>query len=223
MLISLSRASYKRAPEVRRLACSRQTLLNIPEMLDMPMSHRFILASMALCLPCSFALAQATPKAGAFEIGIDATLSHTLDGDHATSIGLIDQLLRVGYFLTPHVSVESGLTLSYQSIEGSSGLFTAVQAGVLLNQSAEEKRLQLYLHPYAVLSSVRFSADVSIEGPYSSTVTRTGLGLGAGMRIPLATRLASRLEAQFDRMESVFGAAGKNNLHLALGISYLTK
>jgi hypothetical protein len=193
------------------------------ETLDMSMSHRSILASIALCLPCSSILAQATPKAGAFEIGIDATLSRTLGGDHATSIALPDQLLRVGYFLTPHVSVESALTLSYQSIEGSSGLFTAVQAGVLLNRSADQKRPQLYLHPYAVVSSVRFSADASIEGPYRSTVTRTGFGLGTGIRIPLAARLASRLEAQFDRVESVFGAEGQNNLHLALGVSYLTR
>ena len=190
----------------------------------MKMSHDILACSIALVLlPMNAALTQSVTTRARFEFGTDVTLTKVLEGDHATSLQVPGQLLRVGYFILPNVSIETALGFQYAAIEGSSTSYTAAHLGVLINHNADSRRTQVYAHPYAALTSYHLSADAGRGEHFRRTVTNTGLGLGVGLRLPLSDRLASRIELQFEHLEAPTGLRGDKNLRLALGISYLTR
>ena len=134
-------------------------------------------------------LAAAVPAARAqsrpVELGIDGALSIGLEDPRVTVIAIPFQQFRIGFFTSPRTSIEPTLAINHISVADFDVTTIAVGLGVLFHMTPDRSRSQVYFRPFGGFSSV------SGEG---ASENGANLGLGAGIKSPFMSRLATRLE-----------------------------
>ena len=151
------------------------------------------------------------------EIGIDAGVTFGLGSPSLTVLSIPAQQIRLGFFVSPALSIEP--TFGLQSVSGGGVSFTAynVGAGLLYHFAPSRAASQFYVRPF--VNVVGFSGD----GPSSNSAV---FGVGGGLKVPLRDRIASRFEANVQSVErdNAIGAGGRDTaIGLLAGLSFYTR
>lgn len=176
--------------------------------------RKLSLATLLLALTAVQASAQSTAPRP-IELGIDAGVSIGLDDDAFTTIDIPVQAFRIGFPLSPRVSLEPKLRINVLTGEGDTFTTYRGELGLLYHLGSDRypgayHRAGLYLRPFAGI--VGFSNGESDSAGL--------LGAGVGYKIPLVSRLSSRFEANFAHY---FGDGDSNELGLLAGLSFFTR
>ena len=154
--------------------------------------------------------APATPTA--LELGVDATANIGLGDNSFTVISIPSGSLRVGFPMTPHISIEPRGALSVISGDGDTFTSYGLQVGLLYHlDDTKMQREGLYVRPALGLSGTS-------GGSGSSHNTFFG-GAGVGYKKPILAQLGARFEAAFYHN---FNNGSANQLELAAGLSWFT-
>jgi hypothetical protein len=158
------------------------------------------------------------------ELGIDGGVAISLDDPNTTAVSLPVQQFRVGFFVSPRVSLEPAVSFNYVNIEDfGSATDLSLDLGLLLHLSPDRTRSQMYLRPFAGINRVSAEADDELGGGDDSA-TQLSAGGGLGVKMPFAGgRLAGRLEAVFAHGFENDDFASRNQAGLAVGLSFLTR
>lgn len=154
------------------------------------------------------AAVETTPTA--LELGVDATADIGLSGDSFTDINIPSGTLRIGFPMSPRVSIEPKGRLGVISGGGSTVTTYRVEVGALYHfDQAAMQRSGFYVRPAAGISG--------FSGAGSSTTVF--LGIGAGLKKPILGQLGARYEAAFLQNLN-HGTASE--LELSAGLSWFT-
>lgn len=148
------------------------------------------------------------------EIGVDAGLAFALGGEGATIVSLPAQQIRVGFFTSNALSIEPSAGLSYSKTgKASSVISYGAGLAALYHFQTSRAVTQWFIKPQTALTIFNGSGE---------SQTRFQLGAGTGVKIPIADRLAWRIEASITHA-FVSGDAGDTNLlGFSTGLSFLT-
>jgi hypothetical protein len=138
---------------------------------------------------------------------MDAGITFGLGTPSITTIEIPAQQIRMGFFVSPALSIEPTFGLVSVSGGGVSGTVYNIGAGVLYHFSPSRAANQFYLRPF--LNVVGSSGG----GTSNSTAF---FGVGGGLKVPLRDRIASRFEANFAH------GNGNNAIGLLAGLSFYT-
>ena len=177
--------------------------------------RRIAFIGIAVLTLSSAAAAQAQKP---IELGVDGSLAFGLDSPRITTLSVPVQQLRVGFFVTPTVSIEPTGSLDYVHSGNNSGSVLNLGVGALFHLNAAQTEPQPYVRPF--LSVYRNSYDTPV-GDESNTAL--ALGAGVGVKIPFATRLAWRLEGAYAHRFKGGSIDSFDNLQLLFGLSYFTR
>jgi hypothetical protein len=148
------------------------------------------------------------------ELGVDAGLNSELTGTNKTTAFTAPlQQMRAGFFMSPTVSIEPTLALSTRSTSGvpnSSVTAYGIGIGMLWHLSESRAVNQMYVRPFLGFDGV------STSGASASAFS---FGAGFGVKIPVANRFATRLEANMSRTNAHNGVAAMSKLNLLAGLS----
>jgi hypothetical protein len=148
------------------------------------------------------------------ELGFDAGINSELSGTNkTTSFSAPLQQVRAGFFTSPKVEIEPTLALFTSSTSGvpnSSVTAYGIGAGLLWHLSENRTVNQMYIRPFLGFGGV------STGGASTSTFS---FGGGFGVKMPMANRFATRLEANMSRTNAHNGQAAMNRLNLLAGLS----
>lgn len=142
------------------------------------------------------------------EIGMDAGITFGLGTPSITTIQIPAQQIRMGFFLSPALSIEP--TFGLQSVSGGGTSFTVYNlgAGLLYHFSPSRAANQWYVRPFLNV--------VGTSGGGTSNSTAV-FGVGGGLKLPLRDRIASRFEANFQHGD------GNNAIGMLAGLSFYTR
>lgn len=166
------------------------------------------LAIFALSAPVSAQRATAGSASASPEVGMDAAVSFDLGTNGNTSFDIPAQRIRMGFFVSPELSIEPTLGLHRVSGTGSVSYYE-IGAGVLYHFSTSRAARQFYARPFLEVQGI------SVGGGTSNS--NTLFGIGGGMKVPLRDRIASRFEANFAH------GNGRDFVGLLAGLSFYTR
>ena len=142
------------------------------------------------------------------ELGVDGKIEHA---SGATTVNLPLALFRIGLFVSRQVSVEPFLNVN--SSHGGGSITTGrVGTGVLWHFTADTSGVQPYLRP---LVEYDFSS-VSVANRHT-TGGSTAVGVGLGLKLPLADRLRWRIEVAYA------DGTGNSGVMGLVGLSFFTR
>ncbi len=148
------------------------------------------------------------------EIGMDAGLIFGLSTPSTTTFQLPLQQIRMGFFLSPVMSIEPTVGFTSLSGGGFSGTDYNLGAGLLYHFSPSRAANQFYVRPFLGINGQ--SGDLGS----GSTVQ---FGVGGGLKMPLRDRIATRFEALFAHQGGQNGAPGQDAIGLLAGLSFYTR
>lgn len=160
---------------------------------------------------CSTAATVATASAQSrgVELGIDGGFSYKVNDPTVFQIDIPISRFRVGFMVSDHVSVEPAIEFDMIKVEGEDAVTAlGAQLGLLYHFSADATTSQAFFHPFAGISWVDFGAG---------SASQFHAGGGLGVKLPVASQLAVRLEAgfqyafesdDFDKATSIFALIG---------------
>jgi hypothetical protein len=152
--------------------------------------------------------APTTPTA--LELGVDATLDVGLGDNSFTDFNVPSGSLRVGFPMTPRVSIEPKGRLSIASANSHTVTTYRVEVGALYHfDEAAMQRSGVYVRPTVGVSG--FSGDNSENTVFG--------GIGLGLKKPILGQLGARYEAAFLHN---FNNGSANELELSAGLSWFT-
>jgi len=139
------------------------------------------------------------------ELGVDGMIEHTAG---ATIVSIPVALFRVGFFVSPQVSIEP--FVNFNSTHGN-GTFTTgrVGAGLLWHFTAATSGVQPYIRPF-------IEDDFAYVSGRQNTAGSAVFGIGLGLKIPLADRLRWRIEGAYA------SATGESRIMGLVGLSFFT-
>lgn len=166
----------------------------------------------AIAIAITVAAGSATAQAPRpIELGIDAGASIGLGDNSVTVISIPAQSARVGFFMTPRISIEPKLGLTIVSGNDETVSAYRAEVGVLWHTGT----------PPAMRSGVYIRPFVGFTGFSNGDSETNGLlGIGAGLKVPMLDRFAARFEANFAHH---FGDGSGNELGLLAGLSFFTR
>jgi hypothetical protein len=148
------------------------------------------------------------------EIGMDAGIGFRLTDPSTTTIAIPVPAIRMGFFLSPVLSIEPSLGLVSFSGGGFSGTDYTVGVGALYHFSPSRAAKQFYVRPFLGINGS--SGDA---GSGSSVA----FGVGGGLKIPLRDRIATRFEANFAHDGGRNGGGSSDMIGLLAGLSFYTR
>ena len=176
-------------------------------------------AALSLIAIASTASAQRTTRSSSMasvnpspELGVDAGLQFTLDDPKTTSFQIPIQGIRVGFFLSPEISLEPSLRLNYTSFDGGHLTTYGLGLGMLYHFSTSRAANQMYVRPFIGLDGI--SGDGGSDSAFS-------FGAGFGVKVPVGNRFATRWEANFSHASN--NGATQNAIGLLAGLSVYTR
>jgi len=150
-----------------------------------------------------------------YEIGVDGTIAHRdYDGARSgvTTVSLPVNTLRVGLFVTNQIELEP--SLSYQRIsvgdQDQSQLDLSVAAPIYF--TPERTKPQFFIRPVVGL--------LHISDPDR---TQVNVGAGLGIKLPIDSRISTRIEAEYRHGNGSHDIAAYNQFGLILGLSVYTR
>lgn len=149
------------------------------------------------------------------EIGVDGALIFGLDDPNTTTLSVPIQQIRVGFFLSPTISLEP--TFGLTTISGGGDRITTYTIGTGLLWHFEPSRAanQYYLRPFVNFNGSSFSGAGS-----DNSVT---FGAGFGLKHPIRDRFNTRLEALFGHTGEHSGLPSSNDIGVLFGLSVYTR
>jgi len=145
-------------------------------------------AVLTLVLPATAAAQQ-----GVVELGVDAGIEYdivddadTFETDDLLSATLPGQRFRVGFFVSDRVAVEPGVALTYMDMGDDSFTDFTLDGALVYHFTEDPDRTRAFLHGGGAMNVVDFDGDASD--------TQFAAFAGVGAKIPVANRLAIRLE-----------------------------
>lgn len=180
-------------------------------------------ASVAVAGALALAIAAPAQAQHPVEIGMDGGLVWTspdVDGvDSTLDFTLPFQLIRAGFFINDHFSIEPMLGFDRQDFGDD---FTITQANLLASGlyhfTTSRTQPQFYAQVGGGLSYISVSDDTDSESD-----TQWMLGFGAGVKLPMMNRLATRLGVLYLRaFESDF-MPDANQIRGTVGLSFYTR
>jgi hypothetical protein len=123
------------------------------------------------------------PAQNPIELGFDAGVLVRMQEPRWTNIAVPLQHVRVGFYLSEVISLEPAFALRHSRVSGSSSTIFTADVGLLWHFSPPAAAPVVYLRPFAGVIGV-FDRDNVF-----------GIGLGAGLKGPLAERPLWRTEA----------------------------
>ena len=142
------------------------------------------------------------------DVGIDAGISFDLGTPSSTTISLPAQQIRMGFFMSPALSIEPNLGLvSFSDDVGTSTVYN-LGVGALYHFSTSRAASQFYVRQF--VNVVGFSGGGTSD-------SEAVFGIGGGIKLPLRDRIASRFEANFAH------ADGSDSIGLLAGLSFYTR
>jgi hypothetical protein len=145
------------------------------------------------------------------EIGMDAGVQFGMSSPSFTVVQIPLQRVRMGFFISPVMSIEPTFGLTSVSGGGISGTDYTIGAGLLYHFSPNRAANQFYVRPFLGIDGS------SGGGSSSSTVS---FGVGGGIKMPLQDRLSSRFEANFAHAGGQNGGSGSDAISLLAGLSF---
>jgi hypothetical protein len=146
----------------------------------------------------------------ALELGVDATLDVGLGSDSFTDVNIPSGTLRVGFPMSPRISIEPKGRLSIASANSHTVTTYRVEVGALYHfDEAAMQRSGVYVRPTIGVSG--FSGDNSENTVFG--------GIGLGLKKPILGQLGARYEAAFLHN---FNNGSANELELSAGLSWFT-
>ena len=177
-----------------------------------------LFAAAAIGLP-----SQLDAQSGSVEIGFDTGLTLTmpsdtdfLDYDNQTSIDVPQQSIRVGFFVSDQLSIEPAVGFSYIDDFlgfGESLTQLALEGRVLYHFSPDPTRPRFYLGGGAGFTLIDVADDQE---------TQFGVGGGLGVKLPIADRMAIRLEGSFSRYFETDQLPATSVIGVVVGFSFFT-
>jgi hypothetical protein len=182
---------------------------------------RMLIAAILILSP-----ADLSAQSRAIELGIDGAISRewaSTEGDDPSSTALLLPAtgFRIGFLSSNRVwSIEPSLGFVWRTFGGGDTRSLILDVGPLYHFSTDRTKPQLFVHPFVGLLSVNFDSDAA-----DSDVSRTHgrVGLGAGVKIPIVDRLATRLEARYARTLASDNIVATNELAFRFGLSFFTR
>ncbi|HEX5972591.1 MAG TPA: acyloxyacyl hydrolase [Gemmatimonadaceae bacterium] len=175
-------------------------------------------AALSLIAIASTASAQRTTRSSTTsanpspEIGVDAGLQFTLDSPRMTSFQIPIQGIRMGFYVSPEISIEPSFRLNSTSFQGAGSLTTyGVGLGMLYHFSTSRLANQMYVRPFIGLDGV--SGGGNSDSAFS-------FGGGFGVKVPVGSRFASRFEANISHASN--NGVSANAIGLLAGLSVYT-
>lgn len=149
------------------------------------------------------------------EIGVDAGIAFLLGNNSGTVIDIPAQRIRLGFFVSPALSIEP--TFGLHSESGGGATFTAysIGSGLLYHFSNSRAANQFYVRPFIEVQGF------SVTGGGSSSAAT--FGVGGGLKVPLRDRIASRFEANFAHQGRQNNQPGRDIIGLLAGLSFYTR
>lgn len=152
------------------------------------------------------------------ELGVDGGLSFGLGGTNSVTIfDLPVQSVRAGFFISPEISIEPSLGMTYATSSNVSGSAYNLGVGLLYHFSTSRAQNQLYVRPFLNLEG----QSNKVNGT-SNSATNTIFGAGVGVKLPATDRLSWRLEANIGHNSNNNFDNSDNRLGLLFGVSYFT-
>ena len=173
-----------------------------------------ISAVAALALFATAVSAQA-PTPRPIELGIDAGVDIGLGDNSGTVISIPAQSFRVGFPISPRVSLEPKIGINIFTGDGDTFTTYRGELGLLYHLGSDRypgayQRAGLYVRPF-----------IGIVGFADGDSDSAGLlGAGVGYKFPIVSRLSSRFEANFEHQ---FGDGDANAIGLLAGLSFFTR
>ena len=173
-----------------------------------------ITAVAALALFATALSAQA-PTPRPIELGIDAGVDIGLGDNSGTVISIPAQSFRVGFPISPRVSLEPKIGINIFTGDGDTFTTYRGELGLLYHLGSDRypgayQRAGLYVRPF-----------IGIVGFADGDSDSAGLlGAGVGYKFPIVSRLSSRFEANFEHQ---FGDGDSNAIGLLAGLSFFTR
>jgi hypothetical protein len=153
-------------------------------------------------------VAGATPTA--LELGVDATIGIGLGDNSTTDVSIPSGTARVGFPISPRVSIEPKGRLGVQHADGNTVSTYRIEVGALYHfDETAMQRSGVYVRPALGVSG--FSGDGSTNTVYG--------GVGLGLKKPLVGQLGARYEAAFFHN---FNNGSSNSIELSAGLSWFT-
>ena len=146
------------------------------------------------------------------EIGVDAGVQFTLDDPNTTILQIPIPSVRMGFYVSPAISIEPAVGVSHTSSEGISLTTYDIGVGLLYHFSPSRAAKQLYVRPFLGLNGI------STEGNSDSAIN---FGAGFGVKVPVGSRFASRFEANLTHYSN--DGASQNAIGLLAGLSVYTR
>ncbi|HVX39192.1 MAG TPA: hypothetical protein VHB25_06430 [Gemmatimonadaceae bacterium] len=168
--------------------------------------------------------ARAQQQSPLWEFGVDGALAHrtthvdTPTGTRdvsATNVQLPIAMVRAGVYLNPQVELEPALGITHSSSGGSDFTQLDLDVGLPIYFTGTRATDQFYVRP--VIGFDHFS------GTGARGFTQTSLGAGLGIKLPIDSRIASRIEAQYRHGLHSDPAAAYDQFALLLGLSVYSR
>jgi hypothetical protein len=160
------------------------------------------------------------------ELGIDAALTYeSSDNVKQTALTLPVSKFRVGFFMTDAVSLEPSVSVQYSrtTIENTvtgndrttSGTSYDLDFSLLYHFSTDRTHSQAFIRPFVGIRG--FNGE-------SNSASQALFGGAIGVKLPLATRLATRLEFGFTHFaEDEPEFASSNRIFGSFGLSFFAR
>jgi hypothetical protein len=142
------------------------------------------------------------------EIGMDAAVTFGLGNGGGTLIDIPAKAVRIGFFVSPILSIEPMFGLTSASGGGTTVTTYTIGAGALYHFSTSRAANQFYVRPFIEIAG--FSGGGTSD-------SQALFGIGGGLKIPLRDRIASRFEANFSHTD------GSDMIGLLAGLSFYTR
>jgi len=164
----------------------------------------------------------ATPLTGQVELGVDMVLQVTnfsssadfIDLDNVTTFNLPASQVRLGVFVTPQVSIEPRLGVTYGASGGES--VSGTQAQVSAYYHFPEMRGQR-------AAFLRFGVGASILSSSNVSDTQMLIDAGVGLKFPVRDQLLLRVEAFGGRSFESDASRAATRLGTAFGFSWFSQ
>ena len=148
------------------------------------------------------------------EIGVDAGIAFNLGTPSSTEIAIPIPRIRVGFFISPALSIEPWLGLNSFSGGGFSGTDYQLGTGALYHFSPRRTASQYYVRPFLGINGT--SGDLG-------SGSAVHFGIGGGIKMPIRDRIATRFEVNFAHEGGQNGGPGRDAIGLLAGLSFYTR
>jgi hypothetical protein len=157
------------------------------------------------------------------ELGVDAAVV-TDDASDATTVVVPLQRLRVGVFVSPRLSLEPTLAYERTGADGASASGFDGTLGLVAHLSGQPtgraRTTSLFVRPFVGLARLSFGSE---DEELDASATQARVGAGLGLKLPVADRLAWRLEGVYARAFESDEFPSANRFGVNVGLSFHTR